>query len=61
MLDAMQASEMARSLYRVRGARAETDVEKRIADLDQAGKTSEAQNWRMIQAAISKMGAPKAS
>ena len=58
MLDAAQASEMARSLYRVRGARAEDDVQKRIDALDLAGKTAEAQSWRLIRSAIEKMGGP---
>ncbi|WP_425097683.1 hypothetical protein [Tropicibacter sp. S64] len=55
MLDATQASEMARSLYRVRGARAEDDVQRRIEALEKAGETAEAESWRMIQSVIAKM------
>ena len=60
MLDAMKASEVAHSLYRVRGDKAEADAARRIREYEDAGNTQEAESWRMIRAAIHQMRGPRA-
>lgn len=60
-MEATKVSEYARALYSAHGDKAEAEVARKARESETAGKMEEAETWRAIRRAVSRMRGPHVS
>lgn len=57
-MDAIKASEYARALYSAHGDKAEAEAAQKMRQCTEAGKASEADDWKAVRQAVRAMRGP---
>lgn len=60
-MQAMEIQDHARKLFEAHGVTAIAEAAQKAARLDKAGNKTEAETWRRIEAALSRMAGPRST